>query len=261
MKSCGQYLRLWILIASVASAGAEEPTINPECWKITLPLPDSAGKALEIRNPQFAAYVADPTSIPAEQARYFWIEDGVYFFYCPSGAATTENSKYSRSELREMKGNSGADEYQWTLAEGGNLKMRFKIGPLVGGADKLIFAQIHGHRPDSKPLLKCIWEKGHLRLMIKSGDNLTDYQKKPRYLALAEGEWHTCKIVASANELSIAINDQVVETFEQSHLQFWPDKNTFYFKAGNYLQEKDEGCAATVSISHLSVKHDKVPAP
>ena len=133
--------------------------------------------------------------------------------------------------------------------------MRFKIGPLAGGADKLIFAQIHGHRPESKPLLKCICEKGHLRLLTKSGEKLKDHREKQRYVPLAEGKWYTCRIVAGADEVSVAIDGEIVERFDQRHLRFWPKGNTFYFKAGNYLQEKDEGSAATVSISHISLWH------
>ena len=217
-----------------------------------MPLPDSRGQALEITNPKFAGYVADPDSIPGEHARFFRFEDGAYVFHCPAAAATTLNSDFSRTELREMRGD---DEVEWTLEEGGALEMRFKIGPMAGGADKLIFAQIHGHKPESKPLLKCIWEKGHLRLLIKSGEKLNDHKERQRYLALAEGRWYTCRVIAEAEELSVAIDGDIVEKFDQRHLRFWPEVNTFYFKAGNYLQEKEEGSAATVSISHISLSH------
>ena len=64
-------------------------------------------------------------------------------------------------------------------------------------------------------------------------------------------------MVAGADEVSVAIDGEVVESFDQRHLQFWPEENTFYFKAGNYLQEMDEESAATVSISHLSLSHGR----
>lgn len=248
-------LPLCVSLTLAACTAAGEPTIDSQRWKITLPLPDSRGQALEITNPQFARYVAAPSSIPEEHARFFRVEDGTYIFYCTAGRATTANSEYSRTELREMRGDSGDDEFEWTLAEGGTLDFRFKIGPLAGGADKLIFAQIHGHHPESKPLLKCIWEKGHLRLLTKSGVKLKDHKERQRYLALAEGQWYTCGVVASADEVSVSIDGEIVEKFDQRHLRFWPEENTFYFKAGNYLQEKKVGSAATVSISHISVRH------
>lgn len=236
---------------------AGEPGIDARSWKITFPVADTNGKALEVRNPEFSGYVSDPASIPEEHARFFRKEDGVYVFYCEAGRATTENSRYSRTELREMGGKTGENEYQWTLEEGGVMEVRFKIGSMEGGADKLMFAQIHGHRPESKPLLKCIWDKGYLRLLTKSGEELTDHEEKKRYLPLTKGKWYTCKVVASADEVSVAIDGEVVERFDRSVLGFWPEKNTYYFKTGNYLQEKDEGCAATVFISDAILKHEE----
>ena len=165
------------------------------------------------------------------------------------------NSEYCRTELREMRKGSGDDEFEWTLSEGGTLELRLKIGPLSGGAEKLIFAQIHGHRPESKPLLKCIWEKGHLRLLTKTGKKLKDHKERQRYLALPEGRWFTCRIEARADQVSVAVDGEVVERFQHRHLRFWPEGNTFYFKVGNYLQEKREGSAATVTISRISLGH------
>ncbi|NJL70734.1 MAG: polysaccharide lyase family 7 protein [Candidatus Competibacteraceae bacterium] len=141
------------------------------------------------------------------------------------------------------------------MADGGVLDFRFKIGPLKGGADKIIFAQIHGHHPESKPLLKCIWENGYLRLLTKTGASLDDHGKKQRYLPLAEGQWVTCRIVAGADEVSVFIDGEMVERFGRDLLHFWPAKNTFYFKLGNYLQEKAKESAATVSIAEIKLTH------
>ena len=59
-------LPLWIFVMSAAGAVAGEPDIDPGRWKITLPLADSRGQALEVTNPQFARYLAktrfDPRS-------------------------------------------------------------------------------------------------------------------------------------------------------------------------------------------------------
>ena len=246
---------LCLSAALATSAAGAEPAIDAERWKITLPVPDSRGQALEITNPEFVGFLADPASIPEAYARFFRFENGAWICHCPADGATTVNSDYCRTELREMRGSSGDDEFEWTLAEGGTLEFRFKIGPLAGGAKKLIFAQIHGHEPSSKPLLKCLWEKGHLRLLIKSGEKLKDHKEQQRYLELAEGRWYVCKLVASADELSVAIDGAIVERFDRRHLRFWPEENTFYFKVGNYLQETEAGGAATVSISHVSVRH------
>lgn len=241
--------------AGLIGAGDGELAIDPQRWKITLPIPNAKGEALEVTNPEFSTYLADPGAIPEEHRRFFRREGEAFVFFCATGGATTKNSDYPRTELREMWGDTGDDEFEWTLEEGGVLEARVKIGPLVGGADKLVFLQIHGHEPEDRPLLKCLWEKGHLRLLTKSGEKLKDHQEKQRYVAIAEGRWFTCRIEAGAEEVTVAIDGEVVERFGREHLKFWPEGNTFYFKAGNYLQEKGEGMAATVSLSAVSVRH------
>jgi hypothetical protein len=254
MSAMKSYLLL-IGLVSFPAIGWADLEIDPKNWKVTLPLPNGKGEALEVTNPDFERYLADPDAIPGKHARFFRREGGAMIFYCPAGGATTKNTDYPRSELREMEVDTGENEYEWTLMEGGALELRFKVGPFEEGAEKLMFAQIHGHEPERKVLLKCLWHKGHLRIKGKSGEKLKDYEVQRRYLPLNEGEWYTCRIEASKEAVSVAMDGVVIETFGREVLKYWPADNTYYFKAGNYLQERKEGRAATVSISHISVRH------
>lgn len=232
---------------------------DPNLWKITFPLENpQTGNALEVLNPEFSSYVLGNEAWPEELARYFYTTDEGQAFYCIYTGATTPNSDYARTELREMVGN---DQHNWTLQTGGHLHGRLKITDFEEGANKLFFMQIHGKSPSDKPLLKCIWENGRIRLLTKSGERLTDYKKgdNGKYTEVGE-DWFTCTIDVDTAALSIKINGETIETFDwEEVLQYWPSDNTYYFKAGNYLQHDREGAAAKVTYSELKVSHDLNP--
>jgi hypothetical protein len=115
--------------------------------------------------------------------------------------------------------------------------------------------QIHGKAPESKPLLKCIWEKGWIRFLTKSGEKLNDYSRQNKYVEIGLNEWFSCSVKADRKSLRIQINGITVESFGSEVLDFWPENNTYYFKAGNYLQDDRAGTGATVIFSSVSVSH------
>jgi hypothetical protein len=150
---------------------------------------------------------------------------------------------------------NGGEEANWTLAETGSMTARLKISALEGGANKLFFMQIHGKAPASEPLLKCIWEKGYIRLLTKTGPKLKDLSRQSKYTAVGLDEWFTCSIEVDHDALMIQINGETIETYGRDVLDYWPAENTYYFKAGNYLQDDTPGAAATVVFSSLAVAH------
>ncbi len=246
-------------LSSVSEVNSLDSTgiFDPTHWKITFPLENpETGNALEVLNPDFTDYVLGNKAWPEELAKYFYTTNEGQAFKCEYSGVTTPNTHYSRTELREMV---GADQHNWTLQDGGHLHGRLKVGDFKEGANKLFFMQIHGKEPSDKPLLKCIWEKGVIRLITKSGERLTDYKKgnNGKYNEIGEGEWFTCTIDVDTAKLIVKINDEIIETFDYEEvLQYWPSNNTYYFKAGNYLQDNTEGAAATVTYSELKVSHD-----
>ncbi len=227
--------------------------INGSDWKITFPVEGQNGSALEILNPDFSQYLNHDCTLPDDLNRYFYLtREGLAFFAEYTGVTTSSRTKYSRTELREMR---GSKEGNWTLSEGGALNARLKVENLKGSANKIIFMQIHGKAPESKPLLKCIWEKGWIRFLTKSGEKLNDYSRQNKYVEIGLNEWFSCSVKADRKSLRIQINGITVESFGSEVLDFWPENNTYYFKAGNYLQDDRAGTGATVIFSSVSVSH------
>lgn len=240
-------------LVACATAHANPAILHAPDWKITFPVAGPKGTALEVRNPEFAACLQDHCTFPDSLNTYFYqTGEGLVFHTEYTGVTTSSNTKYSRTELREMR---GSEEANWTLPETGLLEARLKIAALEGGADKTIFMQIHGKAPESQPLLKCIWEKGSIRLLTKSGPKLKDLSRKQRYVGIGTNEWFTCAIKVNRDALEIRINENLVETFGRDVLDCWPEGNTYYFKAGNYLQNNTPGAKATVVFSSIAVSH------
>jgi hypothetical protein len=238
----------------VLGRGEEEPVLDGAAWKITFPAKGPKGNALEISNPEFSTYLKRPEGFPEDLRRFFHrSKEGLVFVTEYTGVTTSSRTKYSRTELREM---SGGDDHDWTLDKGGRLTCKLKIADLEGGANKIIFMQIHGKAPESKPLLKCIWEKGRLRLLTKGGKGLKDIRKKQSYVEIPPHQWFTCAIRVNRKALEIQIDGKTIETYTADEvLDFWPDGNTYYFKAGNYLQHDKPGTKATVVFASIDVSH------
>lgn len=72
-------------------------------------------------------------------------------------------------------------------------------------------------------------------------------------------EWFTCSIKVNHDTLTVQINGETVETCRPDVLDDWPAENTYYFKAGSYLQHDTPDAAATVVFSSLTVAHPVGP--
>lgn len=249
---------LTLFLSAIPSLKAQTNTsagqvIDSDAWKITFPVKNSKGNALEILNPEFSRYVKDEVSFPSPLNKYFYkTNEGLVFFTEYTGATTSSGTKYSRTELREMR---GREQNNWTLAEGGSLQARLKVMDLQGDANKVIFMQIHGRAPESKPLLKCIWEKGNIRLLTKTGAKLKDLKRKQKYVDVGQDNWFTCAINVNSNTINILVNGKTIESFGPEVLGSWPKNNTYYFKAGNYLQHDQPGAGAKLVFSSIAVSH------
>lgn len=195
---------------------------------------------------------------PSESEQYFYKNGDNWVFDCIyTGVRTSSSTKYSRSELREMKKNS-AEEKNWTLGEGGIMEGTFKVTNLYN-TSKLFAMQIHGKIPSDKVLLKVIWDSGKIRLLrkIKQEGKWIDNEKKSSYADLPLNTEINIKIVANTSALTIYINGKEVEKFTDHLLDDWGANNTFYFKAGNYLQHNKSRFTqrAAVEYSKLKVMH------
>ena len=241
-----------LAMLSMAMLSHAELPLDPHCWKITFPKPGPTGGALEVLNPRFSEILTGTSELPEDLRKYLRCsEDELVLTSEYTGVTTSSNTSYSRTELRQM---IGAEQHNWLLDRERKLECRLKVSDLQGGANKLFIMQIHGKAPESKPLLKVIWEKGYIRLLTKAGPKLKDFKKQQKYTEVGTDTWFTCAIHASPESLDVYVNGEKIESFGSDVLAYWPDGNTYYFKAGNYLQHDTEGAGATVTFSAIRLE-------
>jgi len=115
------------------------PNIDLNHWKVTLPI----GNPTEVTPPEILNYATNPTLKP------FMYNDsikGALVFYTYP-AASTANSSYSRTELREQM-MPGSNTTNWTFSQGGNLKGELAMEEITKDANdnyhRTIIMQIHG---------------------------------------------------------------------------------------------------------------------
>lgn len=220
-------------------------------WKITLPVPDHKGKALEVKQ------------LKQFESRYFFnADDGAMVFRAPVDGPTTKNSKYPRSELRERR--NGRDA-AWTLAEGGVMTATLKIdeAPTTdeGTPGRIVIGQIHGADDE---LVRLYWQNGDVYFMNdKSGEDNEEHRFDLRDANGQEpnvrlGEVFAYRIEARGDQLDVTVlADKKRYVSRTSINEFWRS-NPLYFKAGVYLGvNKSQGATGEgrVSFYALDVGH------
>lgn len=217
--------------------------LNLTNWKLTLPVDtDHPGSPDEIEQPELATFI-DPLYFHLNDAK-----DGVVF-RAHAGGATTDNSGYPRSELREMI-DQGADEAAWSSSRGTHrLFIDQAITHLPVEKPHIVVGQIHDDE-DDVIVFRLEGSKLFIDLNGDDGPVLTeDYQLGDRFTVAFE------------------VSDDHVDcyydgAFIYSHPQAFSGA---YFKAGAYVQSScqgdkqvpDESCEAygEVVIYDVSVEH------
>jgi len=251
-------------------------------WKLTLPVDeDNNGKPDEYQPDQLInnGY----RSLSAVQP--FMFDDtsdaSIVFYTYPDGS--TQNSSYSRTELRELENPSNARD-NWTLSEGGIMTGKLNMVEISENTDgssydhpKDIIMQIHGiiseedmalhgfTSNNGPPLLKMTWIDGYLwaykkslvdentegdDLLDVSGDTWSDIKNNMGYVGY---EPFDLQIVATNGKLEIILNNEEALVYEDISLDKWPFEN--YFKAGNYLGTTQPGAYSKVKYYELTVTH------
>ncbi|WP_026913737.1 polysaccharide lyase family 7 protein [Christiangramia portivictoriae] len=247
-------------------------------WKLTIPEGEGKGGAISVEPPEILNYAENETLKPF---MYNDSTSGALVFYAYPSNATTANTKYSRSELREQM-EPGNDDVNWTFKDGGNLKARIAMEDVSrdknGKYHKVIILQIHGRLTDEQkaeigqkdnnapPILKIYWDKGKIRVKTKE---LKFLETQPKGLlydeAWGDDEGFSFKeevgfkkfdleVVVSEGKMLVSLNDNEFKVYENIHMQKWGVFEN-YFKAGNYLQTRDEGAFAKVKFYELNVTH------
>lgn len=203
-------------------------------WYLTLPtgVPEDPDT---VHQPELATYSG--ANFRLDEAR-----TGVVFT-ANAGGATTEGSKYPRTELREM---NGTDKASWSNRTGTHtMSVRGAVLSLPPVKPEVVVAQIHDEEDDvllvrvERDELVVEWDDGDSRVVLDPAYRL--------------GTTYDLRIVATGG-----------------HAEIWyggvrkvdvPKSGTgWYFKAGNYLQSNPErgeapDATAEVVIQDLRVEH------
>ena len=249
------------------------PDIDLNHWKVTLPI----GNPTEVYPPEILNYGESDLLKPF---MYNDSLDGSLVFYTYPGASTA-NSSYSRSELRELLDPSDLSK-NWTFDQGGRMRGTLALDEISKESDgdfhRTIVMQIHGRLSNEQkdligakdnnapPILKIYWYKGFIRVKSKylknknatleellqtdawgddEGFNFDEYIGFDQF---------TLEVKVSTGKMEIILNDNESYVIENEDMKKWGVFEN-YFKAGNYLSTKDEGAFARVKYYELEVQH------
>ncbi|MFD0990781.1 polysaccharide lyase family 7 protein [Mariniflexile jejuense] len=254
------------------------PNIDLSHWSVTTPQLNEKGSATNVEPPQILNYATDERLIPY---MYNDSTSGALVFYAYPSEATTANTKYSRSELREQMV-PGDNNVNWTFAQGGTIKGKLAMESVSKDADgkyhKVIIMQIHGRLTNEQrdligqkdnnapPILKIYWENGKIRVKTKevknislSGDALLheeawDDDKGFNFEQEVGFGKFTLEVKVSDGKMVVVLNNSEYKVYENIHMKKWGIFEN-YFKAGNYFQSRDEGAFAKVKYYELEVSH------
>jgi len=249
------------------------PDIDLSHWKVTIP----AGDPAEVDPPEIIDYATN------EMLKKYMYNDsvrGALVFYAEPNA-TTANTKYSRSELREQM-EPGENNVNWTFKQGGVMKGRLAMGDVSKGKNgkyhKVIIMQIHGRMTNEQrdligqkdnnapPVLKIYWQNGKIRVKTKVLKNLsmseTDMLRTDSW---TDDKGHTFKeevdfrafdleVKVSEGKMVVSLNKTEFAVYDDIHMEKWGVFEN-YFKAGNYLQTRDKGAHAEVKYFDLEISH------
>ncbi len=254
------------------------PQIDLSNWKVTIPEGEGKGGAISVAPPEILNYATNKTLMP-----YMYNDStkGALVFYAYPSSATTANTKYSRTELREQMV-PGDDNKNWTFKQGGTLKAKLAMKEVSrdknGKYHKVIILQIHGRLTDEQrdligqkdnnapPVLKIYWQNGKIRVKTKklkfAGVDATGILHKEAWTD-DEGfnfedevgfRKFTIEVKVSDGKMVVSLNKSEFKVYENQSIKRWGVFEN-YFKAGNYFQTRDEGAFAKVNFYEIEVKH------
>lgn len=267
--------RVWVsaalLFVCVTKGYSQE--IDLSHWKITIP----TGRPTEVSAPE----ILDFQTI--EELKPFFYKDstdGALVFYAYP-AASTRNSSYSRTELREQI-EPGDNSVNWTFAQGGSMRGTLSVPKVSRSANgdyhRVIVMQIHGRLSNAQrdligaddnnapPMLKIYWDEGKVRVKTKvlKNRNASDME------ILHEDAWtddpgrnfkeivgtdkFTLEVNVTEGKLEVTLNDKETFVYDSDDIRRWGIMEN-YFKAGNYFQSKENDSFAYVKYYNLEVKH------
>ncbi len=188
--------------------------LNLTNWELTLPINTAhTGSPDIITQPELANYTIEP---------YFLLNDaknGVVF-QAHAGGATTSNSNYPRSELREMT-SGGKQEASWSNSSGTHtMTIRQAITHVPAVKPHVVAGQIHDSSDD---IIEIRLEDSNL-FVESNGKNIGDLDG-----GYALGTPFTVKVVAAKGHIYVSYNGE-------QKVDYRKKGSSWYFKAGCYTQ-------------------------
>ena len=235
------------------------------------------GNPTEVKPPEILNYATNETLKP------FMYNDsinGALVFYTYPNASTA-NSSYSRTELRELMNPEDGGKTNWTFAQGGNLKGELSMTGISrdnsNDYHRTIVMQIHGRLTDEQrdligendnnapPMLKIYWVNGYVRIKTKV---LKDVNASDTEI-LHTSAWgdddgytfseyvgfdkFTLEVKVTEGRMEVLMND-ISKVYDGFHIEKWGVFEN-YFKAGNYLSTTDTNAFSKVKYYNLEVSH------
>lgn len=277
-----------ILLLLLSSCGTTKPTTQsvPEKiipnvdlthWKVTVPASKDGEKPISVEPPEILDYANNED---LKEFMYNDSTDGSIVFYAYP-AASTANSKYSRSELREQMV-PGSNNTNWTFKQGGYMKVTLSVPEVTkdskGKFHKIIIAQIHGRLTNEQrdligqkdnnapPILKVYWQDGRIRvktkILVDRKVNDVDILKKEAwtddegyyFLKRADHDKVTIEVLVSDGRMEVIMDGKEKAVYKDKSIERWGIFEN-YFKTGNYFNSRDEGSYGKVKIYDLEVSH------
>ena len=213
---------------ATGSANLPGDLIDLTKWYLTLPT-GKPGSPDTVENPALASFTNEFFKLTAAR-------DGVVFSANGDGV-TTKNSKYPRSELREM---NGGEKASWTNTSGTHtITVCEAFTKLPATKPEVVGVQIHDGSDD----VMQIRLEGQ-KLMVQYDDGKSEALLDPAYKL---GTPFTVQIVAANSKVDVAYNGQQKASLPLSG-------SGWYWKVGAYVQSnKSKGDSGPTSTGEVTV--------
>lgn len=238
------------MAAFSVAAYAVDPgdVLNLSNWKLTLPRDCSggtSGTACEIKQPALDTYQSTWFRVPSTGGSILFRADA-------QGARTSSNTKYARSELRQMNGSSNA---AWSCTgKTTSMHMRFAIKHTPVNKPEVVVGQIHDANDDLL-MIKYTGPSGANgstdtgKLEARFNDDTTTKLISSSYQL---GTEIVLDIAIAAGKATISYNGRTVISGQSIR------SGTCYWKAGMYIQANTStdspSAYGEVSMRELVVK-------
>ena len=205
-----------------SSGSSQDGVIFAPHWKLTLPDKIAPNKKSEVLYPFLSIFEAKDV--------FVWGNDSIMMRADCDAGYTTKNSKYPRTELREMSADNFDKEASWNIKKGQKhiLKYKGSIDHVPTAKPEIVFGQVHDGDDD---VIQVRLENGMLQVHVEG-----EHQSVliPEYKL---GETMEITITAENKMILVQCKYQQKETCATAAPK---QKKHLYFKVGCYTQSNPE---------------------